>query len=77
MLRVGYYAALTGNLKDIQHVHDHNKRPDPYHLRHYFDYLRQSLICTADTNLEPVDVELGGVTGWKFERTCRDFEYIK
>lgn len=61
----------------MQHVHDHNKRPDPHHLRHCFDYLRQSLMCAADTNLEPVDLELGGVTGWKFQRTCRNFEAVK
>ena len=77
MLRIGYYAALNGNLMDLQHEHDHNKRPDPHHLRHCFDYLRQSLMCTADTNLEPVDFELGGVTGWNFERTCRDFRQVK
>ena len=77
MLRVGYYAALNGNIADMQHIHDHNKRPDPHHLRHCFDYLRQSLICNADTNLEPVDFELGGVTGWKFERTCRNFDKVK
>lgn len=77
MLRVGYYAALNGNLADMQHVHDHNKRPDPHHLRHCFDYLRQSLMCSVDTNLEPVDFELGGVTGWEFRRTCRDFERVK
>ena len=77
MLRAGYYAALNGHLADMQHIHDHNKRPDPHHLRHCFDYLRQSLICMADTNLEPVDRDLGGVTGWEFERTCRDFEKVK
>jgi len=77
MLRIGYYAALNGDLAAMQHIHDHNKRPDPHHVRHCFDYLRQSLMCAADTNLEPVDFELGGVTGWAFERTCRDFEAVK
>ena len=77
MLRVGYYAALDGTIAEMQHVHDHNKRPDPHHLRHCFDYLRQSLMCAADTNLEPVDVGLGGVTGWSFRRTCRDFGAVK
>ncbi|PQE18775.1 Tat pathway signal sequence protein [Rutstroemia sp. NJR-2017a WRK4] len=77
ILRIGYYAALDGSLEDMQHVHDHNKRPDPHHLRHCFDYLRQALMCAADTNLEPVDLELGGVTGWRFERKCRDFEAVK
>ncbi|KAF4628597.1 hypothetical protein G7Y89_g9558 [Cudoniella acicularis] len=77
ILRVGYYAALDGTLAEMQHQHDHNKRPDPHHLRHCFDYLRQALMCAADTNLEPVDFELGGVTGWKYNRKCRDFEAVK
>ncbi len=77
MLRVGYYAALAGTLPELQHVHDHNRRPDPHHLRHCFDYLRQALMCAADTNLEPVDFDLGGVTGWRFEKTCRNFEAVK
>ena len=46
------------------------------HLRHCFDLLRQSIECAADTNLEPVDFELGGVTGWGFDRNCRNFEAV-
>jgi Mycotoxin biosynthesis protein UstYa len=80
MLRHTYYAALSGTLSDLaspEVTHDQNHRADPHHVRHCFDYLRQSLVCAADSNLEPVDVELGGVTGWGFERTCRDFEGVK
>ena len=77
MLRHGYYAALEGNLLEGPHMKPNNSRPDSHHLRHCFDYLRQSLMCTADTNLEPVDFELGGVTGWNFERTCRNFDAVK
>jgi hypothetical protein len=29
-------------------------------------------MCNADTNLEPIDPDLGGVTGWGFTRKCRD-----
>lgn len=43
------------------------------HMRHCFDYLRQSLMCAADSSLEPVDSMLGGVTGWGNERFCRDY----
>ncbi|PLB51575.1 hypothetical protein P170DRAFT_461780 [Aspergillus steynii IBT 23096] len=43
------------------------------HMRHCFDYLRQSLICASDSTLEPVDTKLGGVTGWGSERVCRDY----
>ncbi|MCJ1367573.1 hypothetical protein MMC16_006707 [Acarospora aff. strigata] len=77
MLRVGYYAAIDGTLADKQHIHDHNRRPDPHHVRHCFDYLRQALMCAADTNLEPVDFELGGTTGWGVSRTCRNFDAVK
>ncbi|KAJ6035864.1 hypothetical protein N7540_000143 [Penicillium herquei] len=45
----------------------------PRHMRHCFDYLRQSLMCAADATLEPVDAALGGVTGWGAERVCRDY----
>ncbi|KAG8531256.1 uncharacterized protein KY384_004614 [Bacidia gigantensis] len=78
ILRKGFYAALSGTLtSSIEEATDHNRRLDDHHLRHCFDYLRQSFMCLADTNLEPVNFDLGGVTGWKFERTCRDFESVK
>ena len=77
MLRIGYYSALSSNFSDSEHAKDVNHRPDPHHLRHCFDYLRQSIMCDADTNLEPVNMELGGVTGWKYERTCRNFAHVK
>lgn len=31
-------------------------------------------MCLADTNVEVVDTELGGTTGWG-ERRCRDFGF--
>ena len=83
MLRIGYYSALNSVSVDMdidtdaKHSEDINHRPDPHHLRHCFDYLRQSIMCDADTNLEPVSMKLGGVTGWKYQRTCRDYEKVK
>ena len=50
---------------------------DTQHMRHCFDYLRQSLMCASDTTLEPVDATLGGVTGWGNERVCRDYIGVK
>lgn len=47
------------------------------HMRHCFDYLRQALMCAGDVTLEPVDAELGGVTGWDNLRVCRDYDQIK
>ncbi|KAI1630921.1 hypothetical protein F4809DRAFT_654420 [Biscogniauxia mediterranea] len=46
------------------------------HMRHCFDYLRQSLTCAADTTLEPVDPELGGVTGWGNSRICHNYSEL-
>ncbi|KAI4695001.1 uncharacterized protein J4E84_001625 [Alternaria hordeiaustralica] len=57
---------------------------DPDHIQHCFEYLRQALICAADTNLEDTKEEvdedglLGVATkGWGSERVCRDFEAVK
>lgn len=46
------------------------------HIRHCFDYIRQGLMCSADTSLEPVDMVLGGVTGWNSTHICRDFSSV-
>ncbi|KAI0532442.1 hypothetical protein GGR58DRAFT_179484 [Xylaria digitata] len=46
------------------------------HMRHCFDYLRQSLLCAADATLEPVDPVLGGVTGWGNARVCRNYSEL-
>ncbi|MCJ1326859.1 hypothetical protein MMC10_003525 [Thelotrema lepadinum] len=77
VLRVGFWAAFDGTWEEKQLLKDHNRRPDMHHIRHCFDYLRQSLMCMADTNLEPVDMEVMGATGWGFQRTCRDFDGLR
>ncbi|KAI9172797.1 Oxidase ustYa [Paramyrothecium foliicola] len=65
-----------------QDEHNHNQRHRRgeggfAHMRHCFDYLRQTLMCAGDVTLEPVDPELGGVTGWDNLRVCRDYDQIK
>ena len=62
------------NLARQQREHDQD---DPAHIRHCFDYLRHALMCFSDTNLEPVNWELRGVTGWGSERMCRDYGAVK
>ncbi|KAH7383994.1 hypothetical protein BKA66DRAFT_463249 [Pyrenochaeta sp. MPI-SDFR-AT-0127] len=49
------------------------------HVKHCFEYLRQALMCAADTNLEDVNVEDGqeGAPGWGTKRVCRDFDGVK
>ncbi|PWY87087.1 hypothetical protein BO94DRAFT_624300 [Aspergillus sclerotioniger CBS 115572] len=49
----------------------------PPHVGHCFDYLRQSLICTADSRLEPATQKANGNPTWGFERVCWDFEEVK
>ena len=34
-------------------------------------------MCAVDSNLEPVDAALGGVTGLGSERVCRDYEALR
>ena len=57
---------------------------NPHHVAHCFDYLRQALMCAADSNLEDVvvmDDESGtpveGAPGWGTKRVCRDFEGLR
>lgn len=74
---MAYFASLDGSLEELTQVPDRNHRPSPHHVRHCFEYLRQSLICLADTNLEKLNYTTRGVSGWQTERTCRNFEGIK
>jgi hypothetical protein len=49
---------------------------DLEHVQHCFDYIRQALLCAADTNLETANVTTGKTNGWGFERTCRSYEDV-
>jgi hypothetical protein len=53
-------------------------RVTPHHSRHCLEYLRQSIMCNADTNIEQRVVSESGVKetpGWDVKR-CRDFDKI-
>ncbi|KAL5343833.1 hypothetical protein BJX70DRAFT_393255 [Aspergillus crustosus] len=47
------------------------------HVGHCFDYLRQSLLCAADSSLEPTNERVNGNANWGFEKTCRDYGSVK
>jgi hypothetical protein len=49
---------------------------DLKHVQHCFDYVRQALLCAADTNLEIANATTGRTNGWGFERTCRSYEDV-
>jgi hypothetical protein len=51
-------------------------RIDTNHIRHCFDYLRQAIICAADTNLEVVDHVKHTTNGWGQEKQCRDWDSV-
>ncbi|KAJ5180968.1 hypothetical protein N7492_004178 [Penicillium capsulatum] len=74
-LRIVYFAAIDP--KEMHLPEEHSHLADPGHVQHCIDYLRQSLMCTADTNLEPVGEGEAGVTGYGYTRTCRDFNRVK
>ena len=74
---MAYFASLDGSLEDLAQLPDHNHRTSPHHLRHCFEYLRQSLICLADTNLEKLNYTTRGVSGWQTDRTCRNFDGVR
>lgn len=44
-----------------------------HHSAHCFDYLRQSIMCAADTSLEG-DTELG--PGWGSKHECTDYDAL-
>ena len=46
------------------------------HYAHCFDYLRQGIICAADSTLEGLTPE--GGSGWGvIHRQCKDFDRLK
>ncbi|KAJ8130700.1 hypothetical protein O1611_g2926 [Lasiodiplodia mahajangana] len=68
-LRRGYWGA--------DHGAPHGGHEASSHIRHCIDYIRQSIMCHADTNLEPVNFELGGVTGFNSTRRYRNMDKVK
>ncbi|KAL4860740.1 hypothetical protein BDV12DRAFT_208890 [Aspergillus spectabilis] len=47
------------------------------HVGHCFDYLRLTLLCAADSTLEPTTEKVNGNPKWGFEKQCRDYESVK
>ena len=64
MLRYGYYQALEGHTEASRHT------------MHCFAYLRQSIMCAADTALEPYKAEHNGVDGYGSPHQCRDYNAV-
>ncbi|KAF9731313.1 hypothetical protein PMIN06_007402 [Paraphaeosphaeria minitans] len=89
-IRIAYYSRvnelhkLQGKLSLVNHYIENMGALGAdlhlYHLDHCFEYLRQALMCAADSNLEDVVVDERTGTavapGWGTERVCRDFERL-
>ncbi|KAK2827870.1 hypothetical protein FQN49_007256 [Arthroderma sp. PD_2] len=79
-LMPAYHVALDQNQATKE-----GRPPDPFlsqtalitpsHVGHCVDYLRQALMCAADTNLEALDKN-NHSDGWAMVRTCRDFDKV-
>jgi hypothetical protein len=77
MLRQAFWASVDGKLVEMgDESREKNHRTSHHHVRHCFEYLRQSLICLADSNLEMMNYTARGISGWQTERTCRNFEEL-
>lgn len=50
------------------------------HVPHCFEYIRQSIMCAADTTLEKSRIEDGKISrdvdGWGVEHECRDWDAV-
>ncbi|KAG6037210.1 hypothetical protein E4U19_002434 [Claviceps sp. Clav32 group G5] len=66
--RQGYFVAAAGNASDVELGH----------LSHCWDYLRQSIMCSADTTLEWMGStpDEDGTTGWGYQHKCRDWSAV-
>ncbi|KAF4630648.1 hypothetical protein G7Y89_g7488 [Cudoniella acicularis] len=76
-LQIGYYEAVSaaneGRRLSEDFLEDGSNMGSAKHVRHCVDYLRQSLMCHADTNVEP---EIPGgkeVVGFGTVHYCRDY----
>ena len=86
MIRTSYYSLLAGIDHEIIHG-GHEIDPESRHrihsehVGHCFDYIRQALMCNADTTVEPATVERNGVRkqvdGWGVvHEGCVDWESL-
>jgi hypothetical protein len=64
VIRFGYWGAINGDSKPSDH------------LVHCMEYLRRTIMCAADTTLEPFKTEHAGVDGFGTVHQCRDYNQL-
>ena len=74
MLRDGHFVQVeqSHEMKDGAHT----RSAQSAHLLHCFDYLRQGIMCAADSTLEAVDVDGTSTDGWGSVHECRNFDAL-
>ena len=70
-LRRAYYSTSDGG-EDFDLGFDRTM-----HVGHCFEYLKQSIVCDADSTLEPPEDPGQSFEGWDFQRQCRDYDQLK
>ncbi|KAJ5797337.1 uncharacterized protein N7503_006633 [Penicillium pulvis] len=79
---VSYYTAIEdadvarGGQRPDEFLEETGTRMAQSHVRHCFDYIRQTLMCGADTNLEVLDYETRATSGWGQKRQCRSYHEV-
>ncbi|KAF2846541.1 hypothetical protein T440DRAFT_405499 [Plenodomus tracheiphilus IPT5] len=70
---VAVYSGLKSN-HELEEDHH-------WHMIHCFDYLRQTIMCTADMSLEGLETTFpdhnGGSDGWDSRHVCRDWGMVR
>ncbi|KAI0154553.1 hypothetical protein GGR57DRAFT_105532 [Xylariaceae sp. FL1272] len=83
-IRYAYWNAINSNHSEehSHHSEEHSQHSDhssETHVRHCLEYIRQGIICAADTTVE-LGVAAGegraGVQGFGTEHVCRDFQQL-
>ena len=79
-LRVGYYAHHLPVTENMPTKDDAAHHHSPAHMKHCFDYLRQTLMCAADRTLERLQSDdrgtIASVDGWGTVHQCQDFQEV-
>ena len=65
---------LQGENLTISELPDHST---PWHTRHCIDFLRQALMCHADTTIEYVVPNLHGIVGFGVEHQCKSWDQLR
>jgi hypothetical protein len=71
-LRRAYYSRSSEQLEDF----DFGIERGP-HAAHCFEYLRQSIMCSADSSIEPAGSRIQGFLGWGFQRQCKSYDQLR